>query len=208
MALNEYNSIKGAKTSNLTRWSKLSTDPLRTFRFIAVFEPAPGSTDKGPKDAWKGFTVGGFTQIGGLSIATTPIPYREGGMNTTMHQVPGMTTFVPLTLQRGVVWGNTQGINWMRMLFAAASAEGVTTAEGSRNFRCNVTIYVLDHPGVSAEFANDVIQEGAYKMKFKAYNAWITSLNYNDLSASEGQLMYETLQLTHEGLTVSHVKSS
>jgi phage tail-like protein len=204
----EYNKPTGADTSTLSRWSKLSTDPIRNFRFIVTFSASVGDTaDKGPAKAWKDFTVGGFTQIGGLNINTQAIPYREGGMNTTMHQVPGMTSFQPITLQRGVIWGNTQGINWMRMLFAAAAAEGITTGTASNNYRCDITIYVLDHPGVSASYAQDVIQEQAYRMKFTIHNAWITNLSYNDLNASDNQLMYETMQIVHEGMTVSHVQS-
>ena len=209
MATTSYNLSQGASSNSLARWSKLATDPIRNFRFIAIFSAASGdTTDTGVENGHKSFT-GGFSQIGGLSINTQAIPYREGGMNTSTHYVPGMTTFQPLTLQRGAIWGNTQAITWAKMLFAAAAGEGVEMNTTNNNFRCDIDIYVLDHPATGViNGLGDVISEGAYRMHFKVHNAWISSLTYNDLNASDNQVMYETMQLVHEGLSVEHVKTA
>lgn len=186
-------------TSSISRFSKLATDPLRNFRFLVEFEAANAA--KAPTNTFLKFS-GGFTNISGLSISTQAIQYREGGMNTTMHNVPGMTTFSPITLTRGVLYGKAEAINWMKQLFAAANGEGV--AQGA-DFRCNINIYVLDHPIVGGNMieANDIVSKKAYKMKFKVWNAWLTGLNFSDLNASDNQVMYETMQLVHEGLSVS-----
>lgn len=192
--------------SNITRFSKIATDPLRSFRFIADFlVPAEdaGITVFSPEllgvssdKATVGFT-GGFTNISGLSIQTQAIGYREGGFNTTLHQVPGMTQFQPITFQRGTIFGKKEAITWMRGLFAAAQGEGV--ALNGNTFRCNVDIYVLDHP--KAAPSPDMIKNEA-KIKFRIHNAWISSLNYSDLSAGDNQILYETMTLVHEGLSV------
>ncbi len=114
-------------SSIINRFSTIATDPLRNFRFYAEFTKAGDEAfDKriltssttspataGYSDGW----IGGFTFISGLNINTQSIPYREGGYNTTVHQIPGMTTFVPVTFQRGVLYGNDQGITWMKGLF-------------------------------------------------------------------------------------------
>jgi hypothetical protein len=42
-------------------------------------------------------------------------------------------------------------------------------------------------------------------MKFTVHNAWIQSLSFSDLNASDNQLMYETMSLVHEGLSVDFV---
>jgi phage tail-like protein len=189
--------------SSIQRFSKLATDPIRNFRFLVEFQT---TADGNPAaNTFMNFS-GGFTQISGLNITTQSISYREGGMNTTLHQVPGQTSFQPITLQRGVIYGKDESINWMKTLFAAAAGEGIP-GSGGKNFRCNLVIYVLDHP-ITADpliTANDIVSTKAFKMKFKVHNAWIQALNFTDLNAQDNALMYETMTLVHEGLSVSFV---
>lgn len=201
-------------TSIINRFSTLASDPLRSFRFLAVFSAADGTAanafspkilqstksapfTEGKSDGW----LGGFSQVSGLSINTQSIQYREGGYNTTVHQVPGMTTFTPVTFQRGVLYGNDQAITWMRGLFTAASGEGfaMRTANATKNFRVNVELFVMDHPntkGITGDDAN------IPRMGFKINNAWITTLNYTDLNAADGAILFESMTLVHEGLSV------
>lgn len=200
-------------------YSSIATDPLRSFRFNASFTAAatPGTTAStlpkitdsnstnvpttGTSVGW----IGGFTSVSGLSIATQAIPYREGGYNTTVHQIPGMTTFQPVQFSRGVLYGNDQAMSWMRGMFAAAAGEGTNTVSSTSpyglNFRVDVTITVNDHPNTSAtsEFP---------KMAFKIHNAWITGLNYTDLDATNGAILFESMTLTHEGLSVYFIDTN
>jgi phage tail-like protein len=188
-----------ATDSVINRFSSVATDPLRSFRFHVEFlAPQQGSK---VSDKITGFK-GGFTQISGLGINTQSIAYREGGYNTTIHQVPGMTTFNPITLNRGVIVGNDQGINWMRHLFAAAAGDGI--ALGENDFRCDLKIYIMDHPAASNATATTGGEGGSNipKMGFHVHNAWISTLNYSDLDAGGNNLMVETIGLVHEGLSV------
>jgi len=206
-------------SSIINRFSTLASDPLRSFRFLAVFS-APTSAGGAAKDAFSSkilqssksapFTegksdgwLGGFSQVSGLSINTQSIQYREGGYNTTVHQVPGMTTFTPVTFQRGVLYGNDQAITWMRGLFAAASGEGfaMRTASAAKTFRTDVQLYVMDHPNTDGTLAGGVDQN-IPRMGFKIHNAWITTLNYTDLNAADGAILFESMTLVHEGLSV------
>jgi phage tail-like protein len=187
-------------TTNIQRFASIATDPLRNFKFYVEFNSTTnGPTDIAPKAANTAITTiaGGFTSITGLAINTQSIPYREGGYNTTIHQIPGMTTFSPVTLQRGTLTTNTQGLIWMRQLFAAASGEGVALTSG-QDFRCNVDIYVLDHPAVIAD-NTDLVANA--KMHFKLHNAWITTLQYSDLNAGDQNILFEQMTLVHEGLS-------
>jgi phage tail-like protein len=191
--------------SNIQRFSKLATDPLRSFRFLADFRIADTGEQVFSNQLISGNTTGftgGFTSISGLSIQTQSIGYREGGFNTTLHQVPGMTQFQPVTFQRGTLFGKAEAITWMRGLFAAAAGEGVGL--NGRSFRCNVDIYVLDHPAADISESENMIDNRS-KMKFTVHNAWITSLAYSDLNAGDNQLLYETMTLVHEGLSVEFV---
>jgi phage tail-like protein len=203
-------------SSSLTTFnSSIATDPLRSFRFNAVFQMASGN----PKDAFDKRIIdsssaqaslpsgassgwqGGFTNVSGLRVDTQSITYREGGYNTTVHQIPGMTTFQPITFTRGVMYGNDQAMTWMRGLFAASAGAGLnpSTAGGAiGDFRVNITLTVNDHPNTDP--AHD-----KPKMQFKIYNAWITGLNYSDLDATNGAILFETMTVTHEGLAVGFV---
>ena len=185
--------------TNISRFSSIATDPLRNFKFYVEFSSITDKNAGATNAAIVPSVVGGFTSVTGLAINTQSIPYREGGYNTTIHQIPGMTTFSPVTLQRGTLTTNTQGLLWMRQLFAAAAGEG-NAASG--NFRCNVDIYVLDHPAIKDE-SDDLVTSA--KMHFKLHNAWITTLQYSDLNAGDQNILFEQMTLVHEGLSAGFV---
>jgi phage tail-like protein len=187
-------------------YSTLASDPLRSFRFQCefsvagadgVFTPKLISTNAAPTGTLSTGWVGGFSSISGLNITTQSIPYREGGYNTTVHQVPGMTTFSPISLQRGVLYGNDQAMTWMKGLFATAAGDGIaagnSAAAGAKGFRVNMKIFVMDHPNTATNVP---------RMGFDIRNAWITQLNYTDLAANDGAILFESMQLVHEGLSV------
>jgi phage tail-like protein len=180
------------------------TDPLRTFRFKAEFTPVDtgNSFDNRILSNTAGGFTGGFSSVSGLSATTAPIQYREGGYNTTVHQIPGMVTFSPVTFTRGVLFGNDQAITWMRGLNAVASGEGLSidNVNHPSQFRCNVKISVMDHPNADG-VRNDP------RMSFILRNAWITSLTYNDLNAGDNGLLFETMTLVHEGLSPAFVNT-
>jgi phage tail-like protein len=150
----------------------------------------------------------GFTSVSGLAVTTDSIPYREGGYNTTVHQIPGQTSFTPLTLQRGVILGSKQNWDWMKQLFATVQAGGSTLALG-KNFRCDIEIAVLNHP-VPSSGANVTAGAGAVTeasddvaMRFRVYNAWPTTVAYSDLNAGDNALFVEQMTLVHEGFDLN-----
>ena len=180
--------------------STLATDPVRNFRFLVTFKPQDSTNTE-----MKKLTASiGFTSVSGLAVTTDSIPYREGGYNTTVHQIPGQTSFTPLTLQRGVILGSRQNWDWMKQLFATVQAGGSTLALG-KNFRCDVEIAVLNHP-VPSQGANITSGTGAVTgatddvaMRFRVYNAWPTTVAYSDLNAGDNALYVEQMTLVHEG---------
>ena len=178
--------------------SNLTTDPLRNFRFLVTFQPHDD------KATWynKSITMG-FVSVAGLSVTTDSIPYREGGYNTTFHQIPGMTTFAPLTLTRGVVLGTKQNWNWMRQLFATVQGGAVNTQGAS--FRADLEIAVLSHPipGVTGGNNSATPADDHVAMRFKVYNAWPTALAYSDLNAGDNAIFVEQMSLIHEGFDVN-----
>ena len=106
--------------------STLATDPVRNFRFLVEFLPPSGTETP----TWSFDAKMGFTSVSGLTVATEAIQYREGGYNTTVHQLPGQTSFSPVTFSRGVMLENSQNYKWMRRLFSVISS-GATAGVGA-----------------------------------------------------------------------------
>jgi phage tail-like protein len=219
----------------LNNRSNIATDPIRNFRFLVTFVPQGNTSIKTSGTATKGVTTVtetittdgtanswstalaaipfGFTSVSGLAVSTDSIPYREGGYNTTVHQIPGQTSFAPITLQRGVILGSSQNWNWMRELFQ--TVQGAVTRTTADNFRCDIEIAVLSHPIASTATGNvtgtaqtpgdygyGTLEDDHVSMRFKVYNAWITSLAYSDLNAGDNAILVEQMTLVHEGFDV------
>jgi phage tail-like protein len=182
--------------------SDLMTDPVRNFKFVVTFEPT-GTKDKKWGDK---FGKMGFVSLSGLSVSTESIAYREGGYNTNVHQIPGQSQFTPISLSKGVMLNNGENALWMKRLFSVMTPTA-TTGVGA-NFRCNLDIQVLSHPNPAAYAgsASTKPADSSYdlhtSLRFKVYNAWITSLAYSNLDAGANTLMVEELALVHEGFDV------
>lgn len=183
--------------------SSLITDPLRNFRFLVTFKALP-TASTATKNLQNAVSFG-FTSVSGMAVTTDSIPYREGGYNTTVHQIPGQTTFAPITLQRGLILGTAKNWNWMREMFATVQG-GAGSRGVAENFRCDLNIEVLSHPipGVGAEGAGDTTPPKDHvAMRFKVYNCWPTSVAYSDLNAGDNALFVEQITLVHEGFDVN-----
>ena len=181
--------------------SNLITDPLRNFRFLVTFKAIPTASTATTTLAAQSATFG-FTSVSGMAVTTDSIPYREGGYNTTVHQIPGQTTFAPITLQRGVILGTNYNWDWMRNLFATVQGGGTRSA--NQNFRCDLEIAVLSHPipGANPEDTT-AAQTDHTAMRFNVYNCWPTAVAYSDLNAGDNALFVEQMTLVHEGFDIN-----
>lgn len=185
--------------------STLKTDPIRNFRFLVTFKALDQVTGNTVPMETASF---GFTSVSGLSVSTDSIPYREGGYNTTVHQIPGQTTFAPIQLQRGVTLGTDSSWNWMKQLFKVVNPKASGNSITTNQFRCDVEIQVLSHPVADADAADPYATQGVGQgdhvaMRFNVYNAWITSVAYSDLNAGDNALFVEQMTLVHEGFDLN-----
>ena len=192
--------------------SHLITDPVRNFKFLITFtlngDGATNSTALDGMNPKQKFGQMGFVSLSGLSVSTESIAYREGGYNTNVHQMPGQSSFTPITLSRGVLLGTDQNVKWMKRLFSVLQPTGGLGAGVGGDFRTSLDIQVLSHPnpaGFSGSEATTPAStpEGQHtSMRFRVYNAWISSLAYSPLDAGSNALMVEEMTLVHEGFDV------
>lgn len=126
---------------------------------------------------WGGTRIG-FTEVSGLSMETEVIEYREGNA-PEFHKtkMPGLQKFSNVTLKRGLVAGDTDFYKWM------------LTTQLNKVERRDVIINLLD-------------EKHQPVMTWKLHNAWPVKLEGPALKAGSNEVAIETLELTHEGLSI------
>jgi phage tail-like protein len=134
-------------------------DPYRNFNFLVEIG---------------GITQAGFSDCSGFGSSTDPIEYREGGENTTVRKLPGMTKHTNITLK----WGLTDSrelYDWYRE---------IVTGKVDRR---NGSIVVLD-------------LEGKETVRWNFVQGWPTKWDGPDFSAKGTDVAIETLEIAHEGI--------
>jgi phage tail-like protein len=162
--------------------SSITKDPLRNFVWQVLFTPMGGVPA-----AFKG----GFMTVSGLGASIDVVPYRQGGDNVSVQNLPGTGEFTPLVLTTGVIVGRSENLNWFKQVMQVIQGNG-SFYPGATDFRATVDIAVLAHP-VTAKTR-------AVGASFRAYNAWPSAITYGDLDAGANQLLIEQMTLTHGGI--------
>lgn len=131
----------------------------------------------------------GFTEVSGLDFETEVIEYREGSSKkyNKMKQ-PGLTKYSDVTLKRGTFEGDFDFFNlWKQSYYFQ---EGNKTGN---KYRRTVTIKLLN------ENHEPIIT-------WQLENAWAKKVQSTDLKADANEVAIETMELTHEGLTILEAK--
>jgi phage tail-like protein len=131
----------------------------------------------------------GFTEASGLDFETEVIEYREGSSKKyNKTKQPGLTKYSDVTLKRGTFEGDFDFFNlWKQSYYFQ---EGNKT--GSK-YRRTVTIKLLN------ENHEPIIT-------WQLENAWAKKVQSTDLKADANEVAIETMELTHEGLTILEAK--
>jgi len=199
------------------------TDPIRSFKFevqflvptgqssdapSTTFTPAPGApgTQANPLSKFaNGLENLGFAAMSGLAVTNEVIQYREGGMNTHPHKMVGQTDFAPISFNRGVFASQDQLWKWQRFIHNWQS--GAPGSTGGADYRCDVVVYVYDHPHSNATYTDNVgnasTMGGNRKLGIKIFNAWPASFTMSGLNASGSEIMVHELSLVHEGFILA-----
>ena len=137
-------------------------DPSPSFRFQVTIE---------------GVSVARFTECSGLEFEQEVYPYKEGGLNSRTHQLPGRFKFTNLTLKRGIA---TDGSKLWAWVMQAVRGPAIPTHQ--------VTVTLYDSGGHKQLQA--WIFKDAYPVKWSA----------TALSADQNAIAIETLVLAHQGM--------
>lgn len=137
----------------------ITTNPYLQFRYQVELE---------------GVLVGGFSEVAGLRMSTEIEEYREGGLNTYTHKLPGATRISNLRLRRGLT-DSASLWEWY---------SGVVAGHAKRK---NGAIILHNEKG-----------EAAWRWNF--VNAYPVSWEGPDLRAETSLVAVESLELAHNGL--------
>lgn len=121
-----------------------------------------------------------FQEVSGLDTETQPIEYRHGDSKQfSTIKMPGIAKTGNVTLKKGVFVKDNNFWNWYNNI-------KMNTIK-----RETVTIQLLD-------------ESGNPTMTWTLANAWPTKITGTDLKSDANEVAVETLELAHEGLTISN----
>jgi phage tail-like protein len=131
-----------------------------------------------------GFRIG-FTEVSGLDFETEVIEYREGNSKKyNKSKQPGLTKYSDVTLKRGTFEGDYD--------FYKLWKESYYFQEGNKTtsrYRRTITIKLLN------ESHEPIIT-------WQLENAWAKKVQSTDLKADANEVAIESMEITHEGLTI------
>jgi phage tail-like protein len=125
----------------------------------------------------KGVEVARFSECSGIEFEAETFDYKEGGLNSRVHRLPGRYKFTNLTLKKGIAIDGDELWKWVRL-----------TVQGKISLH-DVTVTLYDQTG--SKPVRVWTFQGAYPVKWSA----------NALSADQNALAVETLVLAHQGMS-------
>jgi len=121
-----------------------------------------------------GITRAAFQECSGFDSTIDVIEHREGGENTTLRKLPGMTKYSNITLKWGIT-DDKELYTWHREAVAGNLQ------------RKNGSIVLLDRSGEEV-------------VRWDFIRAWPTKYDGPDLNAEGNDVAIEMLELAHEGV--------
>ncbi len=134
-------------------------DPYDNFNFLVEID---------------GITRAAFQECSGFDSTIDVIEHREGGENTTLRKLPGLTKYNNISLK----WGMTDDMElytWHRQAVLGNTE------------RKNGSIVVLD-------------RQGEEKARWNFFSAWPSKYDGPDFTAEGTDVGIEMLELAHEGV--------
>lgn len=143
-------------------------DPYKNFKF---------------RVKWDGRYVAGISKVSALKRITEVVEHREGGSPSSSRKSPGLTTFAPITLERGVTH-DTEFEKWANKVWHPS---GLGTEVSLKDFRKDLVI----------EFYNEA---GQLVLSYKVFRCWVSEYQaLPDLDANANAVALEHIKLENEG---------
>lgn len=121
-----------------------------------------------------------FQEVSGLDTETQPIEYRHSdNKEFSTIKMPGIVKYGNVTLKKGIFVNDNNFWKWYNDI-------KMNTIK-----RETVIIQLLDEKGIPT-------------MTWTLANAWPTKLTGTDLKSDGNDVAVETLELAHEGLTITN----
>jgi phage tail-like protein len=127
-----------------------------------------------------GNTEYSFQEVSGLDSETQIIEYRHGNSKDfPTIKMPNAAKYGNVTLKKGLTLKDDLFFNWYNQIKMNTSQ------------RQTVTIQLLD-------------ESGKPTMTWTLLNAWPTKITGTDLKSDGNEVAIETIEIAHEGLTISN----
>lgn len=121
-----------------------------------------------------------FQEVSGLDVEARPIEYRHGDSKVfSTVKMPGLAKYGNITMKKGIFKSDNKFWDWFNQI-------KMNTIR-----RVPVTISLLD-------------EAGSPLMVWTLANAWPTKITGTDLKSDGNEVAVETLEIAHEGLTISN----
>jgi phage tail-like protein len=125
-----------------------------------------------------GNLVSSFQEVSGLDVEAQVIEYRHGDSPIFSNQkMPGLVKFSNITLKKGMFKDGKA----FQDLFNKSTMNTVV--------RQPVVISLLD-------------EDNKVTMKWTLQNAWVTKITGSNMDSNTNEVLVETMELAHEGLTI------
>ncbi len=124
-----------------------------------------------------GILSAAFSEATVPDTTTDAVDYREGTDPTHQRKLSGLTKFGNITLKKGITT-DLDLYKWHKSV----------EETGALNARQNISLILVDEEGKDAS-RWDIVQ------------AWPTKYDPSDFSAKGNEVLIETLEIVHEGIT-------
>lgn len=142
-------------------------DPYKNFRFLVLF-----GTD----------VVAGVSKVSGLKQSVELVEHRDGGDFSTKRKSPGLTSFEPITVERGLSHDEAFE-QWSNQVYSTDGPGGMSLKE----FRRDITIELYNLQGTKVRAWN-------------AFRCWVSEFTaVPELDANGNAVAFETIVIQNEG---------
>jgi phage tail-like protein len=140
-------------------------DPLENFQF---------------KVKWDNEYVAGVSKVSGLRRTTEVVQYREGGGTPIVRDMPGRTSYEPITLERGIT-SDRAFEQWANLIL------DLEAGQGAANYRKDVILDLFN-------------ESGQRVLSYVIYRCWVSEYQaLPDLNADANAIAIESIKLENEG---------